>query len=98
MLTKMSDTCSRWGYFDPVLRAGLSGSLGLLWGELQARTAAHGEGGMSVIAGMQRCLTTSCDRDRPGEPPAHLCCISRRSDRRQEGEEQHRRADLTSVS
>lgn len=31
--------------------------------------AVHGEGGMSVIAGMR---STSCEPDRPGEPPCKL--------------------------
>lgn len=44
VLTKMSDMCSRRGYFDLVLRAALSVSLRLLLGELQVLTAAHAEG------------------------------------------------------
>lgn len=45
MLTKLTDICSQWGYFDPVQGAGLSGSLGLVWGQLQAVAAACIGGG-----------------------------------------------------
>lgn len=72
--------CSLRDYFNLLLHGcrfvwWAGGGRGLQGEVCQGLIAAHGEAGMSVIAGMQSSLTTTCEPNTPGEPPAHSCSV-----------------------